>query len=200
GTSFTDRQLHHPAVRQALASIDVYDLPAADMAGYVGLIVAGSVDQELLWRERARIRDFLDGGRVLAFSGHLFRPWLPGAGLFVPKTIRSFRAYTVRLVRPHAVFAGVHEDDLTFRRGVAGFFARGHHPPPDGAEIIATLADGEPVVYVDRVSSGGTMLVHAGNDLLGYAGGESTAGRIAPQLVDWIRTEQASIRGRRSVA
>ena len=91
---------------------------------------------------------------------------------------------------------GVREEDLTFRRGVAGFFARGHHRPPPGAEILARLVDpedGEPIVYVDRVSTAGVILVHAGNDLIASVDRDSTAGRIAAQLVGWMLAETAQL-------
>ena len=118
--------------------------------------------------------------------------------MFQPKTIHSFRDYTVRIVGEHPVFAGVREEDLTFRRGVAGFFARGHHEPPPGAEILARLVDpedGEPIVYVDRVSTAGVILVHAGNDLIASVDRDSTAGRIAEQLVGWMLAETARLPG-----
>lgn len=187
GTSFTLQRLIGSDLGDAVDPIDVYYLPTTDLGRYAGLVVSSAADQEFLLRHRDRIRAFLGDGKVVAFSGHLFRPWLPGAGMFVPKTIRSFRDYEVKIVRPHPIFDGVHEDDLTFRRGVAGFFARGHHQPPPGAEVLVTLAGGEPIVYVDRVSTAGVILVHSGNDLLASIDRDSTAGRIAGQLVRWMR-------------
>lgn len=176
---------------EAVEPLDIYELPALDIGRFRSLLIPGSVDQEWLYRHRGLIKTFLSEGRVVVFSGHLFRYWLPGAGLFVPKQIATFRDYAVRVVKPHPIFEGVLEEDITFRKGIAGFFARGHHPPPRGAEVLLALADGEPVTYLDRSSSGGTILLHSGNDLWGYAGDESTAGRIAPQLLAWIREEGA---------
>lgn len=179
----------HPMLRDRLQRIDIYQLPTTDLARYPGLIVSGTmVDQELLYRHRNLIRDYLDSGGVVVFGGHLHRPWLPGAGLFVPKPIHSFRDYEVRIVADHTVFAGVDPHDLTYRRGVAGFFARGHHPPPDGAEVLVTFTTGEPVTYVDRVTTGGTIFLQSSGDLLGYALSDSTAARLAPQLLAWIWT------------
>jgi hypothetical protein len=183
-------------LRMAIDPLDIYDLPGIDLGRYQGVIVSSGCDQEFLLEHADLIWRFLNEGRVLAFSGHLFRPWLPGAGMFTPKTIHSFRDYAVRIVRDHPVFAGVREEDLTFRRGVAGFFARGHHQPPRGAEVLARLVDaevGEPIVYVDRVSTAGVILVHAGNDLIASTDRDSTAGRIAVQLVDWMLTETARL-------
>jgi hypothetical protein len=188
-TNFVAEQLHHPLVRAAFQPIDVYDLERADLAPYLGLVVPGLIDQEYLARQADKIRAFLDAGRVVVYSGMLFRPWLPGAGMFVPKAIHSFRDYFLTVVTPSPIFEGIEIDDLVFRRGVAGFFSRGHHQPPPGAEVILALPGGEPAVYVDRVSTAGTILLHAGNDLLGLAGDETTAGRLVPQLLAWLRSE-----------
>lgn len=195
---FIAAQLRRPCVRAAVAPIDIYALGETDLTPYRALIVPGFADQEYLLTQRDRLRAFLDSGKALVFCGHLFRPWLPGSAPFVPKPIRSFWDYAVRIVAPHPIFAGVAADDLTFRRGVAGFFARGHHPPPAGAETLVAFASGEPTTYLDRQSTGGTILVHAGNDLLEYAGAQTAAGRIAPQLLGWLDAEYEAIQRRRA--
>lgn len=189
GSFFVEEQLSR--LGGAVEPLNIYELPGLDLERFRGLLFPGSVDQEWLYLHRELVEAFLSGGRVVVFSGHLFRTWLPGAGLFVPKQINSFRDYAVKIIKPHPIFEGVLEKDLTFRKGVAGFFARGHHPSPPGAEVLLTLADGEPITYLDRSSSEGTILLHSGNDLWGYAGDESTAGPMVPQLLGWIREEGA---------
>jgi hypothetical protein len=169
--------------------VDCYALDRTDLSRYALLVVPATVDQEHLARHRGVIREFLDGGGVLLFGGQLHRDWLPGASAFVPLPQPSLAAYRVAWVADHPIFAGVDPDDLTFRRGVAGFFARGHHPLPPGAEVLVRLAGGEPVTYVDRTSTRGTIVVHASGDLLGYDGADNTAGRLRGQLVEWARAE-----------
>ncbi|MGH9151490.1 MAG: phosphate starvation-inducible protein PhoH [Acidimicrobiales bacterium] len=183
------RPLHHdPAVADRVRVVDLYELPAVDLDPHVGMIVTAMADQEFLWAQRAVVERFLGQGKVVIFCGHLLRRWLPGCEPFVPATIRSFRDYAVRLCEPRTIFAGVLEDDLTFRRGVAGFFARGHHPRPHGAEVLATLAGGEPTTWIDRATTAGAVFTHAG-DLLTYPDGGSTAARVVPQLLDWAVSE-----------
>jgi len=170
--------------------IDLYEVGSEDLTRYAALIVPAMADQEQLARHRDAIGDYLDAGGVVVFGGHLHRDWLPGAAAFVPLSPPSLRGYRVAEIAQHPIFDGVEADDLTFRRGVAGFFARGHHPVPDGAEVLVRLAGGEPATYVDRVSTGGTILVQASCDLLGYAGSAGgTAQRIPDQLLDWLRAE-----------
>jgi len=119
---------------------------------------------------------------------------------FVPKQVRSYHDYTVLIHQPHPIFAGVRPEDMTYRKGVAGFFARGHHPLPPLAEVLLTLADGEPITYIDRFSTRGTILVHAGNNLFGYDEPSDTSGRIAAQLKRWVRDEYGRIRERREMS
>jgi hypothetical protein len=197
GALFADRHVRHPLVADQVEVYDLYDVATLDLGRFLGVIVSGLSDQDFLWTQRARIRAFLEAGGVLVFSGHLYRLWIPGAGPFVPKVVRTFRDYELEVVRPHPVFEGVAAEDLTYRRGVAGFFARGHHPPPKGAQVVVAFRSGEPVVYVDRQSTAGTILVHSGNDLLGYAVAEGTAARLVPQLLAWMRTEGARNRAAR---
>lgn len=171
--------------------IDIYDLEGLDLERYCGIVIPSTADQEFLLKHCQIIRDYLDSCRVVVFCGHLFRPWLPGASNFVPKKIESYKDYAVKVVsKQHPIFAGVLDHDITFRKGVAGFFARGHHVPPHCAEVLVAFEDGTPVTYIDRKTTKGTILIHSGNDLLGYYGeGEKTAGRIASQLVKWILEE-----------
>ncbi|MFT9846425.1 hypothetical protein [Aneurinibacillus sp. REN35] len=85
---------------------------------------------------------------------------------------------------------------MTFNKGVAGFFARGHHPVPEGADVLLTLPGGEPITYIDRTTTRGTILVHSGNDLFGYRDSSTTTGRIGRQLLAWIRQEHREIEER----
>lgn len=187
--SFTRRFVERPFFDEHLERIDMYELPDVDLHRYAGIVVSSQVDQAFLYRCRDRVRKFLDSGGVVAFSGHLSRRWLPEVGCFEPKSIESEADYTVIEERPHPIFEGVDMEDLTYHRGVAGFFARGHNPPPEGATTILRLPDGEPIVFVDNRTTGGTMLVHSGNDLVGLGRRSSSAERVPEQLLAWMRTE-----------
>ncbi|MGH3934602.1 MAG: hypothetical protein ACRDS1_06445 [Pseudonocardiaceae bacterium] len=167
--------------------VDCYALGSTDLTRYHALIITPNVDQEYLTRTRHVIRSYLDGGAVLIFGGHLRGDWLPGASAFVPLANRSLATYRVTEVADHPIFLGKGPDELTFRRGVAGFFARGHHPIPAGAEVLTRLSGGEPATYLDRVSTEGTIVVQATSDLLGYSG---------EALLDWAVAESAQRRAR----
>lgn len=199
-----DSPLAVPELAARVTPIDCYalvDQPDVDqpgrelLDGYAALVIPAMVDQEHLATHAGVIRRYLDGGGVVVFGGHIHRDWLPGASPFVPLESRP-RNYEVAWLAEHPIFAGVDPSDLTYRRGVAGFFARGHHPLPDGAEVLARLATGEPVTYLDRSSTAGTILVQSSGDLLGYYGLDSTAARVPGQLLDWISTEAQERRAR----
>ncbi|HEY3894534.1 MAG TPA: hypothetical protein VGL88_04110 [Pseudonocardiaceae bacterium] len=164
--------------------LDCYTFDSTDLARYAALIITPNVDQEHLARRQRLIRDYLDSGGVVIFGGHLHRDWLPGASEFVPLVNRSVAGYRVAEVADHPIFSSK-PDELTFRNGVAGFFARGHHPVPAGAEVLTRLAGGEPSTYLDRVSTAGTIVVQATSDLLSYCG---------DALLDWIAEESAQRR------
>jgi hypothetical protein len=164
--------------------LDCYAIGSIDLARYAALIATPTVDQEHLARHQRVIRDYLNSGGVVVFGGHLHRDWLPGASPFVPLTNQSLDGYRVVEVADHPIFRGM-GTELTFRRGVAGFFARGHHPPPPGAEVLTRLFGGEPATYLDRVSTAGTIIVQATSDLLSYCG---------EALIDWIIAESAQRR------
>ena len=169
--------------------LDCYAIGSIDLHRYAALIVTPNVDQEYLARQQRRIRDYLDRGGVVVFGGHLHREWLPGASSFVPLTNRSLDGYRVVEVADHPIFRGM-GTGMTFRRGVAGFFARGHHPLPPGAEVLTRLFGGEPATYLDRVSTAGTIVVQATSDLLSYCG---------EALLDWLIAESAQRRARAEI-
>ncbi|THF75758.1 phosphate starvation-inducible protein PhoH [Cohnella fermenti] len=168
--------------------IDMYDLPNIPLEPYACLVIHGSSDQEFLLKHKDVVANFLNQGKVVLFGGQLFRPWLPGGSSFVPRTIRSHLDYHIAVAKAHPIFADVDPIELTYKKGVAGFFARGHHPVPAGAEVLLTLPDGEPTLYIDRSSTKGTLMVSSGYNLLGYRDGNTTRS-IGERVEAWIAQE-----------
>jgi hypothetical protein len=165
--------------------VDLYDLARTHLARFAVVVVPAMADQEHLARHRDAVRGYLDSGGVLVFGGQVHRDWLPGASRFVALSPPSLAAYRVTEIAAHPIFDGVEPDDLTFRRGVAGFFARGHHPPPPGAKVLVRLSGGQPVTYVDEVSTAGTIVLHANGDLFGLDSHDGTGARVPGQLLEW---------------
>uniref|UniRef100_UPI00406CB447 phosphate starvation-inducible protein PhoH n=1 Tax=Metasolibacillus sp. FSL K6-0083 TaxID=2921416 RepID=UPI00406CB447 len=173
--------------------IDMYDLSNVELASYKCMVILGFVDQDFLLEQKQIIADFLVEKKIVCFFGNLVTNWLPGQQPFIAKEIRNHWDYDISIAKQHPIFEGVTEEDMTINRGVKGFFARGHHPAPVDAEVLLTLPDGEPVTFIDRSSTNGTIFVHAGNNL--FASGSmasqtpKTTSRIPVQLMQWVQEE-----------
>lgn len=183
-TIFTTR----PDLGARLDLLPFYDLERTALAAYRGLLIGLHSDQRYLASRRAQLSEFLDRGGTVVFCGQVAYPFLEELSPF--RVIENYKIddLVVNLETPHPVWRGVDAEDLSRRRGVGGFYGRGSNPPPRGATIINTLGPARhPVDYECRRPGGGRLLVHAGNDLWGYLEGETSATRLAPQLLDWIR-------------
>ena len=198
GVSFSSLTARLSEENSKMKVIDQYDFPNYDLtaSGHKFLLIDEFIDQELMFAQKDKIRAFLDEGNILMFSGHLFREWIPGASIFVPKTINSHLDYVVTVL-DHPIFEGVQSEDITYNRGVSGFFCRGHHPIPEGVEVLLELPGGEPITYIDRVSSKGTILMHSGRNLLRYRHRNNSAGRIGEQLEKFLYEEYNELQQRR---
>lgn len=177
----------------------IYDMTAASLRPYNALIITEQCDQEYLLQHSDIISSFLNEGKVVVFNGNLATPWLPGTSLFIPKEIRNFKDYEVQIPMENAIYDGVEIDDMVFNKGVAGFFARGYHQPMNDVDVYLTIGEGCPATYVDRTTTRGTILVHAGYNLLGYdMNAGKTTDRIAGQLIDWCRHEIVELAPKRA--
>ena len=130
--------------------VDMYHLHTIDLSAYKCMIILGFVDQDYLLEQKHVIADFLQDRKIVSFFGDLVTDWLPGQEMFIPKEIKWHGDYDVQIAKPHPIFEGVTEEDMTINRGVKGFFARGHHPAPENAEVLLTLPGGATITYIDR--------------------------------------------------
>jgi hypothetical protein len=91
----------------------------------------------------------------------------------------------------HPLFEGVSGQDLTFRRGVAGFWGRGHNAAPDGAVLLNGMDEEPALAPIDWIwqrPGGGIVISHAGNDFLTFAqaGIGTGADKLAPNFARWL--------------
>jgi hypothetical protein len=174
------------------ACVPLYRLHELPLADYRALLVPAHADQRYLLEQRARLEAYLESGGTVVFNGHVAYPFLRWLAPFVPGSAAGVAGLRVNRAAPHPVFDGVDPEHLTFRRGVAGFYARGSNPPPAGARVLNTLGpDAQPIDWVLALPGGGRLLTHSGNDLWMYAGSADSAGRIVPQLFDWLHGDAA---------
>ncbi|MCZ8437725.1 hypothetical protein [Achromobacter xylosoxidans] len=176
-----------PAVAEPL-----YALHRLELATVRALLVPANTDQRYLLSQQARLEAWLLAGGTMVFNGHVAYPFLRWLAPFVPGPARGIEGLRLHRAQAHPVFDGVDPEHLTFRRGVAGFYARGGNPPPSGASVLHTLGpDAVPVDWVLSLPGGGRLFTHSGNDMWMYAGSADSTRRIVPQLVDWLRGEAA---------
>lgn len=171
--------------------IDEYELDTTDLSPYNVLYITEFVDQEYLLNHKEVISQFLNNGKVVVFCGHLFRDWLPGCSLMMPKKINSYKDYYVQPVPGAPLFEGVEVEDMVYNKGVAGFFARGYYRAPKDAEVCLTFTDGKVITYIDRHTTNGTVFVHSGRSLLGYKSERKTTGKIRIQMLALLEQEVA---------
>lgn len=162
GSAQHHRTLTAPKYARHLAGGLVYlpDLAATDLSAHAGLVIPERLHRGLLTRAAPRILDLLGaGGTVIAFAGGepppeflpavrwQHRPtnywwWLePGADL------------GLRFLAPdHALFDHLELSDCTWHY-------HGVLDPPAGAQALVTVPSGEALLYIDRVSTPGTLVV-----------------------------------------
>ena len=193
GHAFGIKKRKHPFYALDFDVVDQYDFAKLDLDTYKCISIPSFVDQEFLYTQKEKIEDFVNKRNILIFCGHLFRNWLPGGTNFIPKTITDYTDYEIHIVQRHAIFDGVETNDMTYNRGVAGFFARGYYMPPKGAIVLLELGEGECVTYIDRHTADGVILLHAGNDLFSYMEAGKTTDRISRQLLSWVKDEYMAL-------
>ncbi|HET8726005.1 MAG TPA: hypothetical protein VFO41_00730 [Alphaproteobacteria bacterium] len=170
-----------------IGTLSIYDLRRADLGGTTALLVPMHADQIHLARCRDVVEGYLSGGGAIVFNGHVAHPFLPELRRFVPLDRPKLADLHVVPAAPHPAFAGLDHREISLRRGVAGFYGRGHNPMPAGAVAVNALASGRvPVDWVWRRPGGGLLFMHAGNDLWMYASDRSGAAEILPNLLDWL--------------
>jgi hypothetical protein len=165
------------------------ELSDEDFERFDAILVPAHIDQKGLSRKSAALTRFLDRNGTLVFNGHLVYPVFPELEFFVPAKGGHKDDLIVETTGEHPVFEGVSDHDLSFRRGVSGFYGRGANQPPAGATILHRLkADHSPLDWYWERPRGGRLLMHGGNTLWMYVDDDTSAARIAPQLLRWLKT------------
>jgi hypothetical protein len=179
---------------RGMESRSLRDLRDADFMGRRAILIEAHIDQRALLAHRAALRAHLDAGGTLVFNGHLVYPVFDDLEPYRVAAGRGIKHLIVERVHAHPVFEGVSCDDLSFRRGVAGFYGRGANPAPPGAKVLHRLReDGSPLDWVWQRPAGGQIFMHGGNNCWMYINDASSAARIAPQMLDWIEAGAPAI-------
>jgi hypothetical protein len=162
GSSQHHRTLTAPQYARHLTGGLIYlpDLAETNLTGLAGLVIPERMHRGLLDRSADRVRALLDaGGTVIAFSGgEPIAEFLPGVRWEHRPTnywwwLEPGAELGLRAPNPdHELFDRLSLRDCTWHY-------HGVLDPPKGAEVLVTLASGESLLYVDQVSTAGTLIV-----------------------------------------
>lgn len=162
GSAQHHRTLTAPKYKRCLTGGLVYlpDLAATDLTSHTGLVIPERLHRGLLTRAAPRVRDLLDaGGTVIAFGGGEPLPeFLPGVCWEHRPTnywwwLEPGPDLGLRSPMPdHPLFGHLELSHCTWHY-------HGVLHPPAGAEVLLTVPSGEALLYVDRVSTPGTLVV-----------------------------------------
>ncbi|MEM6730817.1 MAG: hypothetical protein AAF658_04635 [Myxococcota bacterium] len=167
--------------------VDQYDFDRSTLSGADGLLLSQHLDERHLHENRALLTGFLASGGNIALNGPVAAPYLDPPGTYHAVETHAGQGWKLTMAAPHPITEGVNAHDLTYRRGVIGFWARGTFSLPASATTLTLFKDSKrPVDYVWRSPGGGWLFVHPGNDVWGYSLMETSARRVFPQLLDWF--------------
>ncbi|MDR2374051.1 MAG: hypothetical protein LBD77_08145 [Bifidobacteriaceae bacterium] len=182
-----------------LEKIDIYDLPATDLGRYSGLIFGISVDQRFLGGQRPSLEGWVKAGGRLLMNGHPVAPFLEGMPQWRKLHFHGVDDIWLTALEPHPIWDGLDRRDILLRTGVpgrhsfeellrigvGGFYARSYMVGlPDAARSITGIGPGKLPVDVSYPLGAGEVIVHAGNELLGF----DTPGTSAEGLANRVMT------------
>jgi hypothetical protein len=159
GSSYHHRTLNHPKYRGFFSrSIYLPDLEHADLRGLDGLLIPERLHPGRLLSARPRLEDLLTSGKTIVALGEQPKPLLPGVDWeYRPTNFWWWRepggSSGLILARPeHGLFRRLTLSDATW-------LYHGVFRPPPGSETLISTEEGESVLYIDRGSTPGTLVV-----------------------------------------
>ncbi|GAB85710.1 hypothetical protein RVF83_23430 [Gordonia rubripertincta] len=181
-------------VSAEVTPVDLYSLDEVDLTTVRGVLINGNCDQIFLERRRDLLTEFVTAGGRVAIMGHPLTRFLPGLGKW--RKLQYFGPKDLAIVSgdAHPVWEGADPVDVSFRRGVSGFYARGYSDKlPEGAVVANRIGrNALPVDYVYPLGAG-QVLVHGGLDVGVHQEDPNTSARIFPQLLTWLAQQEAQV-------
>jgi len=202
GLHFQHNVFTRPEYADDFELLHMQTLETTDLLKYRVLVVPRESNQEVLYRMKPQIRQFLDQGRTLVSFGEMVVPWLPEIrwqrrpvsvryDSADPKTWDKGKVQTddLRIEEPeHALFEGITLNDMKWH-------FHGVFDPLPGQRVL--LSDSQPdgaVILLDETHFAGKLLVTT-LDPEEHAGfGEVTITmNFLNKCIEWIREESDRI-------
>lgn len=147
---------------------DLESIDAAKLARYDVVYIPSRHDQIRIPHWTDLFIEYLSRGGHMVINGHIVRPWMPFLQRFVAVPPRPYSNLLVHPAEPGGYFGALDFGTFHMHDGVAGQYARGWSPMPDGAQAIAYIgarSDPKPVDWVWRYPGGGKVFMHNGDCL-----------------------------------
>lgn len=168
--------------------IQQYDADRIDLSPYHMVLLSMHADQVHLGEMSGKLAAYLDTGGTLVINGHVNRPFLPELSVYEPMEKRGLQELTIHREAEHPLFEDFSSEDLTTRRGVAGFYGRGTNPAPEGALVINSVGpDHVAVDWLYERPGGGRIFVHSGVELWMFLADKDPKGlTYVRRFFDWF--------------
>lgn len=148
------------------------------------LILRGS-DQEILLRNRDKLIDFLNSGKILICFGETFTNWLP---YYEWKFDLEHDIGPYKFVVDHPILGGLKPEDVEFHSDRT--CSHGHYIPPKNAKVFVETLDGKAVGIIDNTSFKGTLVLMSTLDVDCHAGlGNQKAKKAFSNILRWAKNQ-----------
>lgn len=207
GISYQRGILIESDYRKNMEVIPVNNLENTDLTDYDVLIFPRGTDEEVALKNSKRIEDFLNDKKVVISFGEIPRNWLPGSqwGGVTPEDDGPLRIcrYIIGssgnklhdIETRHELFEGIENHDLHWHKGATGWCCHGHLIPPAGSEVLVINEAGATMMYLDRNTTAGTMLISSQLDAMCHAyHGVEGAKKLLDNCLVWVKKEVTKLR------
>ncbi|MCG8479092.1 MAG: hypothetical protein MI724_08365 [Spirochaetales bacterium] len=184
GVSYQYTFMERPENKERLVPLNAWEMARHDLAVFDLFIVPRGSDQEVLYAFRHKIRAYLEAGGIVASFGEVTTDWLPSVQWdgVVPSDDGP-----LEFVSAHPILNDLVPVDLHWHKGYTGWCSHGHFREPADGEVLVRTETGDPVMYVDRTSTGGTIIAASEIDVVCHAAhGIDGAQRMFENIVGWI--------------
>jgi hypothetical protein len=159
GSSQHHRTLFEPKYKKYFSEI-VYllDLPKVDLKKFDGILIPSRINKKVLRKSMNNILQFLNDGKLVISFGENPSSWLPGVNWeFRPTNFwwwldPEAKSGIISTRPEHELFEYITLENATWHY-------HGIFHPPDGSDTLIGTEDGKTILYFDKISTIGTMVI-----------------------------------------
>ena len=187
GISYQHGILSMDEYRNVMDILPVCDFGKTDLSNYDTLVFPRGTDQEIVYTEREKIGAFLESKGILISFGEVTMGWIPGC---LWDGVKPEDDEPLLIKKEHQILKDLDPEDLHWHKGATGWCCHGHFIAPPGAEILVTNTLGDPIMYIDRQSTKGIILVASQLDAICHIYHvQAGARRLFDNCIRWAMIE-----------